>query len=265
MPAPQNTLKHRLMAGETLIGCWLGMADPYAAEIAATSGFDWLLIDGEHAPNDVRSLAAQVGALAGKGPAPVVRPVDDNPATIKQLLDAGAQTLLVPMVDSAEQARRAARAMRYPPQGVRGVGASLARASQFSAILDYLATANDQVCLIVQVESLAGLSALDDILAVPGVDGVFIGPSDLAADMGHLGGAAHPQVKAAVLEALRRIRAAGRIAGVLTTEPDYIADCRAAGANFLAVGIDVLIYARGLRDLAASMKARHGGIGGARE
>ncbi len=255
MPAPVNTLKHRLARGEVLHGIWLGMADPYAAEIAATAGFDWLLIDGEHAPNDIRSLSAQLAVIANKGSSPVVRLPDDDPAKIKQALDIGAQSLLVPMVDSAEQAAAIWRATRYPPQGIRGVGSALARASGFSAIPDYLTTANDQICLILQVESVKGLHALDKILAVPDVDGIFIGPSDLAADMGHLGDPSHPEVMSAVLDALSRIRAAGRTAGVLSTAPDYIDACKAAGANFVGVGIDVTLFAFALRSMAELYRA----------
>lgn len=250
MPAPVNTLKQRLKQGAVLHGIWLGFADPYAAEIAATADFDWLLIDGEHAPNDIRSISAQLAAIGAHGPAPVVRLRDDDPAAIKQALDIGAQNLLIPMVHSADQAQRAYRATRYPPEGVRGVGSSLARASRFSAIPDYLTTANDQICLILQIESAEGLANLDAILAVQGVDALFIGPSDLAADMGHLGQPNHPAVKAAVLDALARIRAAGKSAGVLSTEGDYINDCKAAGANFVGVGIDVTILAFALRRLA---------------
>lgn len=254
MPAPVNLLKQRLARGETVFGCWLGMGEPYLAEMAGTAGFDWLLIDGEHAPNDIRSLGAQVAVLAGSASSPIVRlPVGDT-ALIKQALDAGAQSLMIPMVESGEQAAQVFAATRYPPTGVRGIGSSLARASQFNAIPDYLATADDQICLILQVESRKALANLDDILAVP-ADCVFVGPSDLAADMGHLGGAAHPEVKAAVFEALARIRKAGRAAGILTTEPDYIAEARAAGANFVGVGVDVLLYVNAMRALAQQHKA----------
>lgn len=254
MPAPHNTLKHRLAKGEVLHGCWLGMADAYVAEIAATCGFDWLLIDGEHAPNDIRSLSSQLTAVLGSASLPIVRLPDDDPAKIKQALDIGAQSLIIPMVETAAQAERIFRATRYAPEGMRGVGSSLARASRFSAIPDYLTTANAEICLILQVESRAGLVALDDILAVKGIDGVFIGPSDLAADMGHLGQAGHPDVKAAVLDALRRIRKAGLTAGVLSTDTGYIDDCKAAGANFVAVGIDVTLYAAAMRSLAAKWR-----------
>jgi 4-hydroxy-2-oxoheptanedioate aldolase len=251
MPAPENTLKRRLLAGEVLHGIWLGMADPYAAEMAATAGFDWLLIDGEHAPNDLRSMMAQL-AILDQGPAaPVLRLPDGDPVKIKQALDIGVQSLLIPMVDSAEAAQMLVRATRYPPHGFRGVGSSMARASRFSAVPEYLTTANREICLMLQVESRAGLAALDSILSVEGVDGVFIGPSDLAADMGHLGNAAAPEVRAAVYDALTRIRAAGRIAGVLTTEPAFVDACKAAGANFVGVGIDVLLFVDAMRALAA--------------
>lgn len=254
MPAPHNSLKHRLAQGEVLHGIWLGLANAYTAEIAATAGFDWLLIDGEHAPNDIRSMSAQVAVIAGRGPAPIIRLRDDNPAGIKQVLDIGAQSLLIPMVESADQALRALRASRYAPEGFRGVGSALARASGFSAIADYVPTANAEICLIVQVESVAGLAALDDILAVKGLDGVFIGPADLAADMGFAGDTSHPKVRAAVLEALARIRAAGLAAGVLATDPAFIADCKAAGANFVGVGIDVTLFAGALRGLARACR-----------
>jgi 4-hydroxy-2-oxoheptanedioate aldolase len=247
MPAPLNRLKQRLAAGETVFGCWLGMADPYAAEMASTCGFDWLLIDGEHAPNDLRTTMAQLQVIEPSPSLPVVRLRDDDPARIKQALDAGAQSLLIPMIETADQALRAVRATRYPPEGIRGVGSSLARASRFSAVPDYLTTANDQICLILQVESRAGLASLDGILALEGIDCVFIGPADLAADMGHLGNAAHPEVRGAVMDALARIAASGKAAGVLSTEDPFIADCLAAGARFVGVGIDVLAYVGALR------------------
>lgn len=256
MPAPLNRLKHRLAAGETVFGCWLGMADPYAAEMASTAGFDWLLIDGEHAPNGLRSTMAQLAVIEPSPSLPVVRLRDDDPARIKQALDVGAQSLLIPMIETVDQARRAVAATRYPPEGTRGVGSSLARASRFSAIPDYLKTANDQICLILQIESRAGLAALDDILTLGGIDCVFIGPSDLAADMGHLGNASHPEVRSAVMDALSRIAASGKAAGVLSTEDAFIADCVTAGTRFVGVGIDVLAYVSALRARAKQFISR---------
>jgi 4-hydroxy-2-oxoheptanedioate aldolase len=251
MPAPENILKRRLKAGEVTHGIWLGMADPYAAEMAGTAGFDWLLIDGEHAPNDLRSMMAQLAVLEHSGSSPVLRLPDGDPVKIKQALDIGAQSLLIPMVDSADQARMLVQATRYPPQGFRGVGSSLARASRFAAVPDYLTTANDQICLILQVESVKGMENLEDILAVEGVDAIFFGPADLAADMGYLGRADLPVVREAIYAGLRRTRAAGKAAGILAVDAAFIDASKAAGANFVGVGIDVTLYTGALRALAA--------------
>lgn len=251
MAAPENLMKHRLKRGASLYGLWVGLADPYAAEIAAVAGFDWLVIDGEHAPNDIRSISAQLAVVNGKGPAPIVRLPHDHPALIKQALDIGAQTLLIPMVDTPEQAAQVVRATRYPPEGIRGAGAALARAGGFGATADYLTTANAQICVIAQVETVAAVAAVEDIARVPGVDAVFIGPGDLAADMGYLGRAGHPEVRAAVLDTIRRIVATGCPAGVLATDLAFMHECRAAGATMLGVGIDVLMLSNALRDLVA--------------
>ncbi|MBC7209543.1 MAG: 2-keto-3-deoxy-L-rhamnonate aldolase, partial [Pseudomonas sp.] len=197
MDMPINTFKQRLRTGQAQIGLWLGLADPYCAELAANAGFDWLLLDGEHAPNDLRGLLGQLQAVAPYPAQPIVRPVIGDTALIKQLLDIGAQTLLVPMVESAEQARQLVRAMRYPPHGVRGVGSALARASRWNSLPGYLDQADEQMCLLVQVENREGLANLDAICAVEGVDGVFIGPADLSADMGHRGNPGHPEVRGA--------------------------------------------------------------------
>lgn len=254
MPAPANALKRRLATGDTLYGCWVGLADAYAAEITASAGFDWLLIDAEHAPNDLRSILAQLRVVEASASAAVVRLPDDDATGIKRALDIGAQSLLVPMIESGAQAARVLGATRYPPTGFRGLGSALARASRFSAIPDYATTANEEICVLVQVESRAGLDALDDILSLDGLDGVFIGPADLAADLGYVGQPGAPAVRDAVLDALARIRAAGRTAGVLTSDPAYIADCREAGANFIGVGIDVTVYANAIRALGATYR-----------
>lgn len=251
MPAPENRFKSRLAAGETLIGAWVGLADAYAAEITATAGFDWLLIDGEHAPNDLRSILAQLRVVEASGSAPVVRLPMGETWAIKQALDIGAQSLLIPMVESAAQAVQLVRATRYAPNGNRGVGAALARASGFSAIPDYLATADAQIWLGLQVETRAGLAALDGILAVEGVDGVFIGPSDLAADMGFPGELDHAQVQQAVRAAIRAIAASGKAAGILWTDEANARNAVADGARFVATAIDVITYAAAIRDAAA--------------
>ncbi|WP_319826531.1 4-hydroxy-2-oxoheptanedioate aldolase [Thalassovita sp.] len=247
MPAPRNSFKAALRAGKPQMGCWLGLADSYASEIAAGSGFDWLLIDAEHAPNDLRSILGQLQVLAAFPVHPVVRPPLGETWMIKQLLDAGAQTLLIPMVESAEQARELVAAVTYPPHGVRGVGAALARASSFAAIPDYLKTAREEICLLVQVENRAGMAALDEILQVEGIDGVFIGPSDLAADMGHLGDTGAPEVEETVLNALKKIAAAGKAGGILTLNPAMQQASLDAGATFVATAIDVTLFASAIR------------------
>lgn len=252
MPAPLNTLKSRLANGDTVHGCWLGLGDAYSSEIAATAGFDWLLIDGEHAPNDAVTISDQLARVLPSPSHAIVRTVDDDPAKIKQMLDLGAQSLLIPMIESGEQAERAFRATRYPPEGFRGVGSALARASNYSAIPDYVTTANAQICLILQVETRAGIAALDDIAAVEGIDGIFIGPADLATDMGYPGNPTAPEVMAVIVDAIKRIRAKGLAAGMLSTSPDFIATCKDAGANFVGVGIDVTLFAGAMRKLAAN-------------
>lgn len=258
MPAPKNPFKHAIAKGELQLGCWLGLADPYIAEISAGAGFDWVLIDGEHAPNDLRSIVAQLQVIAGRDTHAVVRPPVGETWIIKQLLDAGAQTLLVPMVESAEEARGLVEAVTYPPHGVRGVGSALARVSDFAAIGDYLTTAREEICLLVQVENIKGLENLDEILAVDGVDGVFIGPSDLAADMGFIGQAGAPEVKRAVLGALEKIVASGKAAGILTLDTEFQKECRAVGASFVATDIDVTLFARNMRNAATNARARLG-------
>ena len=253
MPAPANRFKARLKAKETQIGLWVGLGDPSVAELASTTGFDWLVIDGEHGPNGLRDVLAQLRAV-GSNTHPVVRTRDDNRADIKQMLDIGAQTILVPMIESAAQAREAVRSMLYPPQGLRGVGAALARASSYNGIADYLQTANDEVCLLLQVESVAGLKALDAILAIEGIDGIFIGPADLAADMGFLGKPGAQEVQEAVQDALMRIRAAGKAAGILTSDRALAAGYAKMGVEFLAVGSDVGVLRAGLSALSAAFR-----------
>ncbi|MCI0996899.1 4-hydroxy-2-oxoheptanedioate aldolase [Pseudomonas corrugata] len=254
MDMPINTFKQRLKSGEAQIGLWLGLADAYCAELAANAGFDWLLIDGEHAPNDVRTLLGQLQAVAPYPGQPVIRPVIGDTALIKQVLDLGVQTLLVPMVESAGQARELVRAMHYPPSGIRGVGSALARASRWNSIPGYLDKADEQMCLLVQIESREGLANLDTIAAVEGVDGVFIGPADLSASMGFRGNPGHPDVQAAIEDAIARIRQAGKAAGILSADEKLARRYIELGAAFVAVGVDTTVLMRGLQTLAATFK-----------
>jgi 4-hydroxy-2-oxoheptanedioate aldolase len=245
-----NTFKAALARGDKQIGLWLSLAQPYTAEVCATAGFQWLLIDGEHAPNDVRSILAQLQAVAPYAAQPVVRAVEGQPALIKQLLDIGAQTLLIPMVDTAEQAAALVAATRYPPQGMRGVGSAVARVSRWSQRSNYLDIANDEVCLLVQAETTTALRNLADICAIDGVHGVFIGPADLAASMGHRGNPGHPEVQAAIEGAIRTIVASGKAAGTLTSDPAAARRYLELGAQFVAVGVEVLLLAQATRRLA---------------
>ncbi|MDH4564755.1 4-hydroxy-2-oxoheptanedioate aldolase [Pseudomonas sp. BN411] len=254
MDLPINTFKQRLQSGQPQIGLWLGLADAYCAELAANAGFDWLLLDGEHAPNDLRTLLAQLQAIAPYPSQPIIRPPIGDAVLIKQLLDIGAQTLLVPMVESAEQAAELVRAMRYPPFGIRGVGSALARASRWNSIPGYLDQADEQMCLLVQIENLEGLANLDVIAAVEGVDGVFIGPADLSAAMGHRGNPGHPEVQAAIEDAIARIRAAGKAAGILSADQTLARRYIELGAAFVAVGVDTTVLMRGLQSLAGAFK-----------
>ncbi|WP_104910579.1 4-hydroxy-2-oxoheptanedioate aldolase [Pseudomonas sp. LG1D9] len=261
MDMPINRFKQRLNCGEAQIGLWLGLADAYCAELAANAGFDWLLIDGEHAPNDLRGMLGQLQAVAPYASEAVIRPVIGDTALIKQVLDIGAQTLLVPMVESAAQARELVRAMRYPPQGIRGVGSALARASRWNSIDGYLDQADAQMCLLVQIESLQGLANLDAIAAVEGVDGVFIGPADLSASMGHRGNPGHPDVQAAIEDAIARIRQAGKAAGILSADEKLARRYIELGAGFVAVGVDTTVLMRGLQGLVEKFKGTASPVG----
>ena len=243
---PHNAFKAAIKAGRTQLGLWLTCANPYTAEIAATSGYDWLLIDGEHGPNDVPTILAQLQAVAAYSSHAIVRTVNKDPALIKQILDCGAQTLLVPMVDSAREARDLVSAMRYPTRGIRGVAPIAARASRWGRIADYTEVVERELCLLVQIESERGLANLDEITQVEGVDGVFIGPADLSASMGHLGNPGHPQVSAAIDTAIRRIRALGKAAGIMGTEPATAKQHISSGANFVAIAVDSMLFTKAI-------------------
>ncbi len=251
MNTPPNTFKAVLRAGRTQYGLWLGFADAYVAEACASCGFDWLLVDGEHAPNDLRSMLAALQAVAAYPSHPVVRIPEGQTALIKQVLEIGAQTVLVPMVETAAQAAELVRAMRYPPQGVRGVGSGLARSSRWNLHSDYLQAANEQVCLLVQVETISAMAQLPEIAATEGVDGVFIGPADLSASMGLLGQPAHPQVQAVIEQALATIVAAGKAPGILCTDEALARHYAQRGARFVAVGVDTSLLTQSARALAS--------------
>ncbi|WP_117195486.1 aldolase/citrate lyase family protein [Rhizobium terrae] len=259
MPAPKNHFKAALKARKPQIGLWLNMGEALTAEVAGNAGFDWLVIDGEHGPNDIRSILAQLQALAGSASEVVVRAPIGETWIIKQLLDIGARTLLVPMVDSAEQARELVRAVRYPPHGVRGVGAAVARASRFNAIPDYAETAADEICLVVQAETMAAIRDLENIAAVEGIDGVFIGPADLSADMGYLGRMEAPQVQEVIEKAIATIVKAGKAAGILTFSESLNRHYLDLGASFVAVGADVTEFAGALAALARRYGCGNGG------
>lgn len=263
MDMPRNTFKQALAAQRMQVGLFLGLANPFSAEVLAGCGFDFLLIDAEHGPNDVRSVQAQLQAIAAYPVATLVRPPNHDPSLIKQLLGIGAQTLLVPMVDSAAQAAALVSAMRYPPRGIRGVGTALERGARWNGVDGYFAQAEAELCLIVQVESRAGVDNLDAILQVEGVDGVFIGPADLAASMGHLGQPGHPAVKAAIKQAIARIAAAGKAAGVFSVDPALAAVYRERGAAFLAVGADTSLLRSAAVKLGNSFKPEAGSSVGA--
>lgn len=254
MRNPVNHFKRGLAEGRQQIGLWVGLADPYAAELLATTGYDWLLIDGEHAPNDIRSCLAQLQAVAPYGANPVVRPPEGSTVVIKQLLDTGAQTLLVPMVETAEQAAAVVAATRYPPRGVRGVGSALARSSRWNQVDGYLHTAEQEICVLVQVESVSALAKLPEIARVEGVDGVFLGPADLSASMGFLGQPGHNQVRDAITKGIAEVRAAGMAAGVLSADPVLARHYLEAGATFIAVGVDTTLLVQAARKICESFK-----------
>ncbi|MFF8022134.1 aldolase/citrate lyase family protein [Streptomyces sp. NPDC007896] len=236
-----------------MIGMWCSLADPYPAEIIAGAGFDWLLLDTEHSHADIATVLSQLQAVAPYPCSPVVRPPVNDPVVIKRLLDVGAQSLLIPQVESAEEARAAVAATRYAPTGVRGV-AALTRATRFGRVKDYAELAHTELCVLIQVESRHALEQIGQIASVDGVDGIFIGPSDLAASLGHPGDPNAPGVIDAVEEAIGRVRAAGKPAGILTTNPTFARRCIDLGTTFTAVGVDVGLLARSADALAQAFR-----------
>mgnify|MGYP006284935451 CR=1 FL=1 len=245
-----NQFRRDMLARKRLIGCWCSLANPVTTEVLGLAGFDWLLLDGEHAPNDVTTLIPQLLALKDSRSAPIVRPPWNDTVVIKRLLDAGFYNLLIPFIESADEAQRAVAATRYPPAGVRGVSVAM-RHNRYGTVPDYLKQVNDNITVLVQIESRPGLEAVDAIAAVDGIDGVFVGPSDLAAAMGQIGNASHPDVQQAIRHILERSHANGKACGILAPVE---ADARRYlewGFDFVAVGSDLGLFraaTQGLRD-----------------
>ena len=260
MDLPRNRLKAALAEGRQQLGYWCSIDDSAMTELAAGSGYDWLLIDCEHTAMDARSVLAHLQAAAAYPVDTMVRPSALDPAEIKRVLDLGAQSILVPYVRNAAEAELASAAVDYAPAGIRGV-AGLTRATRFGAVAEYAARAREEIFLAVQIETVSALDDLDAILAVPGVDGAFVGPADLAASMGYRGQPGHPQVRAAAMDAIRRIRAAGKPAGFLTLDDAGLEEAIAAGSLFTAVEVDAALLARGAAAVAARWRATLAGEG----
>lgn len=255
---PVNRFKAGLRAGRQQIGLWNSLPGPMVAELLATCGYDWLVIDTEHAVTDIPDTLAMMQAMAAHPVSAVVRPAWNDPVLIKRCLDLGAQTLVIPFVQTAEEARAAVAAMRYAPRGIRGV-AGMTRASGFGRIVDYATRAEEELCLIVQVETAEAVGRIAEIAAVDGVDGIFIGPADLAASMGHAGQGRHPEVVAMIERAVRAIVAAGKPAGILTLDPAFARQCMGWGTTFTAVGMDIALLAQAARGLRAGFAPDAGG------
>jgi len=253
MDLPRNAFKQALVAGRQQIGLWVSLASPYSAEICAGAGFDWLVIDTEHSPNEVDTTLAQLQVVAAYPVSAVVRPAWNDKVLIKRHLDIGAQTLLIPYVQDAAEAAAAVAAIRFPTRGVRGV-AGVTRASRFGRVTDYAKRAEEELCLLLQVENRSGLDNLEAIARVDGVDGVFVGPADLAAGLGHLGEQSHPEVQSAIRDAIGRIRACGKAAGILATDEASARRYIEWGTTFTAVGLDAMVLARELEKLGARFR-----------
>jgi 4-hydroxy-2-oxoheptanedioate aldolase len=250
---PRNAFKKVLADHQRQVGLWCALTSPIAAEIIAGAGYDWIVVDGEHAPNDIPLLVAQLQAMRGGTAEPVFRVPWNDPVIIKRALDAGARSLLIPFIQNPEEARRAVAATRYPPLGIRGVAVA-PRANDYGRVQNYHKNAHLDTCVLLQLETRAALEHIEAVAAVEGVDGIFIGPSDLAADFGHLGNAKHPDVRAALQDAARRIRAAGKSAGTLSGDINDVEPLFELGYNFIAVGSDVGILARGAEQIAARFR-----------
>ena len=253
MNLSQNPFLAALRAGRPQLGIWISLCSPFAAEIVAGAGFDWALIDMEHAPNDMTSVLGQLQAFAGYPTTAIVRPDWNDAVKVKQLLDLGAPGLLFPMVQSVAEAERAVAATRYPPRGIRGVS-SLTRANQYNRVTDYFTRIEDETAILLQVETVAAVQAAEAIGAVDGCSGVFFGPSDIAADMGLLGQAMHEDVWALIMPVARRLMAAGVPVGTLVLDVAFARRLLDEGFTFVAVGTDAALLARGADSLLGAMR-----------
>ena len=253
MDLQANRFKARLKAGESLVGLWSQFGNASATEIVADAGFDWILVDTEHAPLDLASVIDQLRVIGPTSTSAIVRPAWNDPILFKRLLDVGAESLLVPYVQSAEEAQRAVNAVRYPPQGRRGV-ATTHRANRYGRVGDYYARANDEICVLVQLETPDAVAALEAIAAVDGVDGVFIGPSDLAASMGFIGQNAHPEPRALIVNACRRAKAVGMPIGILAPIEADAHMFREMGFSFVAVGSEIGLLRKATDELRAKFR-----------
>jgi 4-hydroxy-2-oxoheptanedioate aldolase len=251
---PTNVFKQALRAGQRQIGLWLGTHEPAMAELLAGAGFDWLVFDAEHSPNDPRGMLPLLQAVSAYPVTPVVRPRSGATDLIKQYLDIGVQTLVIPMIETPSEAERVVAATRYPTRGHRGVASATTRAARWGRIENYARDADEQICVLVQVESVKGLENLEAIARVDGVDGVLFGPADLAASMGHLGRLGDPEVRSALMRGISTVARMGKSAGTLMTDRATARECLAAGALFMAVGVDMTLLASAASELAASFK-----------
>ena len=255
MDMQRNKLKAALQRGEAQVGLWMSLGSPYTAEVCGSAGFDFVVIDGEHGPNHIHSILHALQALSGYPVQAVVRPTIGDVNLIKQILDVGAQSLVIPLVETPEQARTLVRAVRYPPEGIRGVAAPVVRASRWGRMDNYLDEASGEICLILQIETRKGLDNLEEIAAVEGVDSVFIGPADLSASLGYRGKAGSPEMLRIMEDAVARIRKTGKAPGILWTEDAGSKRFLELGVTFMAVGVDVVLLASGVDRLAKTFKS----------
>jgi 4-hydroxy-2-oxoheptanedioate aldolase len=253
MDMPRNAFKHAIAQGQLQIGLWCSLCSPVATEIVSHSGFDWLLLDTEHSPNDVPDILIQLQAAQAGTASCIVRPAWNDMVLIKRYLDIGAQTLLLPFVQTPEEAKRAVEWTRYPPKGVRGITGS-GRASRYGRVKDYLKNASSEICTLVQVETREALAQIEAIASVEGIDGVFIGPNDLSASFGHIGNWGHPEVQAALEDAVKRLKKIGKPAGILTPNVEEAKKFISWGYTFVAVGADVGLLAKNADALAKTFK-----------